>query len=187
MSFASVVVAPASIEIVLDGATIRVPSGSDAATLRAVLAGGQGGVAVIVPSGAVRVLVATRPVDFRKGMDGLAALVREGLGCDPFSGVIYVFRSKRADRLKLLLWDGSGLVLLAKRLEQGGFRWPSVGRWRDAADRRRSSRRCSTAWTGRGCVRCGCARRRRCNELRQVDSGRVLRATTTTRCGVVGR
>jgi transposase len=82
---------------------------------------------VIVPSGAVRVLVATRPVDFRKGMDGLAGLVRESLGCDPFSGVVYVFRSKRADRLKLLVWDGSGLVLLAKRLEQGGFRWPTMG------------------------------------------------------------
>lgn len=82
---------------------------------------------MIVPSGAVRVLVATRPVDFRKGMDGLAALVREGLGSDPFSGVVYVFRSRRADRLKLLLWDGSGLVLVAKRLEQGGFRWPSAG------------------------------------------------------------
>ena len=47
---------------------------------------------MIVPSGAVRVLVATRPVDFRKGMDGLAALVRESLGSDPYSGVIYVFR-----------------------------------------------------------------------------------------------
>ena len=51
---------------------------------------------MIVPSGAVRVLVATRPVDFRKGMDGLAALVRESLGSDPFSGVVYVFRAKRA-------------------------------------------------------------------------------------------
>jgi transposase len=66
---------------------------------------------MIVPSGAVRVLVATRPVDFRKGMDGLAALVRESLGSDPYSGVIYVFRAKRADRVKLLLWDGTGLVL----------------------------------------------------------------------------
>ena len=62
---------------------------------------------MIVPSGAVRVLVATRPVDFRKGMDGLAALVRETLGSDPYSGVIYVFRAKRADRVKLLLWDGT--------------------------------------------------------------------------------
>ena len=68
---------------------------------------------MIVPSGAVRVLVATRPVDFRKGMDGLAALVRESLGSDPYSGVIYVFRAKRADRVKLLLWDGTGLVLVA--------------------------------------------------------------------------
>jgi transposase len=48
---------------------------------------------MIVPSGAVRVLVATRPVDFRKGMDGLAALVQESLGGNPYSGVIYVFRA----------------------------------------------------------------------------------------------
>jgi transposase len=81
---------------------------------------------MIIPSGAVRVLVATRPVDFRKGMDGLCALVQETLRSDPFSGVIYVFRAKRADRVKLLLWDGSGLVLVSKRLEQGSFRWPSI-------------------------------------------------------------
>ena len=81
---------------------------------------------MIVPSGAVRVLVATRPVDFRKGMDGLAALVQESLGCNPYSGVIYVFRAKRADRVKLLLWDGSGLMLVSKRLEQGTFRWPAI-------------------------------------------------------------
>jgi len=81
---------------------------------------------MIVPSGAVRVLVATRPVDFRKGVDGLAALVRESLGSDPYSGVIYVFRAKRADRVKLLLWDGTGLVLVAKRLEKSSFRWPRI-------------------------------------------------------------
>ena len=81
---------------------------------------------MIVPSGAVRVLVATRPVDFRKGMDGLAALVRESLGSDPYSGVIYVFRAKRADRVKLVWWDGSGLCLFAKRLENGGFHWPAI-------------------------------------------------------------
>ncbi|WP_247890237.1 IS66 family insertion sequence element accessory protein TnpB [Azospirillum brasilense] len=62
--------------------------------------------------GAVRVLVAAKPVDFRKGMDGLAALVQQ-LGADPFSGVVYVFRSKRADRVKLLHWDGTGLVVVA--------------------------------------------------------------------------
>jgi transposase len=81
---------------------------------------------MIIPSGAVRVLVAVRPVDFRKGLDGLAAVVRETLGADPFSGVIYVFRAKRADRVKLLLWDGTGLVLVSKRLEQGKFQWPSI-------------------------------------------------------------
>jgi transposase len=74
---------------------------------------------VIVPPGPLRVLVATRPVDFRKGMDGLAGFVKEQLGTDPFSGVIYVFRAKRADRVKLLLWDGSGLVLVSKRLGEG--------------------------------------------------------------------
>jgi transposase len=81
---------------------------------------------MIVPSGAVRVLVATRPVDFRKGMDGLAALVQESLGGNPYSGVIYVFRAKRADRVKLLLWDGTGLVLVSKRLEKSSFRWPRI-------------------------------------------------------------
>jgi transposase len=57
----------------------------------------------------VRVMVATKPVDFRKGADGLAALVRESLAADPFSGAVYVFRAKRADRIKLVFWDGTGL------------------------------------------------------------------------------
>jgi transposase len=81
---------------------------------------------VIGPSGNIRVMVATKPVDFRKGSEGLAALVRETMRLDPFSGVVYVFRSKRADRVKLIFWDGSGMVLVAKRLEQGDFRWPRV-------------------------------------------------------------
>jgi transposase len=80
---------------------------------------------ITVPAG-IRVLVATKPVDFRKGGDGLVALVREALGEDPFSGTIFVFRSKRADRVKVLAWDGSGLVLFWKRLEHGGFRWPPI-------------------------------------------------------------
>jgi transposase len=74
----------------------------------------------------MRVLVATKPVDFRRGADGLVALVREQLGHDPFSGTIFVFRSKRADRLKIVAWDGSGLVLFWKRLEHGAFRWPPI-------------------------------------------------------------
>jgi transposase len=68
----------------------------------------------------------TRPVDFRKGVDGLAALVRDSMGDDPFSGTVYVFRAKRADRVKLVFWDGTGVCLFAKRLEEGQFRWPKV-------------------------------------------------------------
>ena len=81
---------------------------------------------VIGPTGAVRVMVATKPVDFRKGAEGLAALVRETMGADPFSGAVYVFRAKRADRIKLVFWDGTGVVLVAKRLEDGQFRWPKA-------------------------------------------------------------
>ena len=81
---------------------------------------------MIVPPGGVRVLVASRPVDFRKGMDGLAALAKETLAQAPFSGTILVFRAKRADRVKLLFWDGSGLLLVSKRLEQGAFKWPPI-------------------------------------------------------------
>ena len=87
---------------------------------------------MIVPSSGVKVLIAMKPVDFRKGMDGLAAVVHETLGANPFGGVIYVFRSKRADRVKLLFWDGTGLVLATKRLEQGSFRWPSLREGGDA-------------------------------------------------------
>ncbi len=82
---------------------------------------------VIGLSGAVRVMVATRPVDFRKGAEGLAAIVRETMLTDPFSGTIYVFRAKRADRVKLIYWDGTGVCLFAKRLEDGKFQWPSIG------------------------------------------------------------
>ncbi len=89
------------------------------------LPGREGGDMIAVPAG-VKVLVATKPVDFRKGGDGLVALVREALGHDPFSGTIFIFRSKRADRLKILAWDGSGLILLWKRLEHGAFKWPPV-------------------------------------------------------------
>ena len=81
---------------------------------------------MITASAGVRVLVATKPVDFRRGAQSLAALVREQLRHDPFSGTIFIFRSKRADRLKILAWDGSGLVLFWKRLEHGAFRWPPI-------------------------------------------------------------
>ena len=76
--------------------------------------------------GSVRVLVATRPGDFRKGMGGLAALVKDQLLKDPYSGVVYVFRAKRRPRVKMIWWDGTGLWLSAKTLEQGAFTWPKL-------------------------------------------------------------
>jgi transposase len=81
---------------------------------------------MIFPSNRVRILVATGPVDFRKGHDGLIAMVQSVLRKDPFTGTVFVFRAKRADRLKLLYWDGSGLVTADKRLEDTTFAWP---RW----------------------------------------------------------
>ena len=81
---------------------------------------------MIGPTGTVRVMMATKPVDFRKGAEGLAALVREEMRSDPFSGTIYVFRARRADRVKLVFWDGTGVCLFAKRLEDGRFRWPAI-------------------------------------------------------------
>jgi transposase len=74
----------------------------------------------------LRVMVASKPVDFRKGMDGLASMVTQELLADPFAGDVFIFRSKRTDRIKLILWDGSGLCLVTKRLEAGGFTWPPV-------------------------------------------------------------
>jgi len=69
-----------------------------------------------MPSQGVRILVATQPVDFRKGHDGLASMVQSALAQDPFTGTVFVFRAKRADRMKILFWDGSGLVPLGTLL-----------------------------------------------------------------------
>lgn len=80
---------------------------------------------ISVPIG-VKIVVAAAPVDFRKGLDGLAALVQEALRRNPFSGDVFVFRAKRADRVKILVWDGTGLWLHHKRLETGRFVWPPV-------------------------------------------------------------
>jgi transposase len=79
----------------------------------------------MIPAG-VKVLLASHPVDFRKGPDGLMALVRDA-GADLFSGALYVFRAKRADRVKIVWWDGTGLCLYAKRLEKAKFCWPRIG------------------------------------------------------------
>jgi transposase len=80
----------------------------------------------IPPRPGLRIVVASKPVDFRKGMDSLAALVTQALSLDPFTGDIFIFRSRRMDRLKILIWDGSGLCLVSKRLESGSFAWPPI-------------------------------------------------------------
>src|ERR1700685_542749 len=79
----------------------------------------------MIPAG-VQVYVASMPVDFRKVATGLMALVRDG-GADPFSGALYVFRSKRADRIKAVWFDGTGVCLFAKTLEETQFCWPRIG------------------------------------------------------------
>jgi transposase len=81
---------------------------------------------LIAPRAGVRVWIATKPVDFRKGVHSLTALVAQALRIDPYGGDIVVFRSKRSDRIKLLAWDGSGMVLATKLLECGRFVWPSL-------------------------------------------------------------
>ena len=80
---------------------------------------------ISIPAG-VRVLVATKPVDFRRGADSLAALAKEALRQDPYSGTVLVFRAKRGDRVKIVTWDGTGLVMLWKALDDGSFKWPPI-------------------------------------------------------------
>ena len=75
----------------------------------------------------MRVLVAVEPVDFRRGIDGLAQLCRARLGADPFAGTVFVFRSRRGTSIKLLVYDGQGFWLCQKRLSRGRFRfWPAA-------------------------------------------------------------
>jgi transposase len=73
-----------------------------------------------------RVWIAAGHTDMRKGFDGLAALVQTALAESPFNGHVFVFRGKRGDILKVLWFDGQGLMLLAKRLERGRFVWPQA-------------------------------------------------------------
>lgn len=71
------------------------------------------------------IFVATAPVDLRKAIDGLAALVRQSLGHDPLNGSLYIFSNRRHDRIKILFWEPGGYWLCMRRLEQGTFRWPA--------------------------------------------------------------
>jgi len=78
-----------------------------------------------LPSG-TRVWLVAGHTDMRKGFDGLAALVQSALTTNPFDGHVFVFRGRRGDLLKVLWFDGQGLLLLAKRLERGRFVWPQA-------------------------------------------------------------
>lgn len=75
-------------------------------------------------SGGLKILVALEPCDMRKSFNGLQALVSEGFKEDVKQGTLFVFSNRRHTRLKILYWDGSGLWVLAKRLEAGTFSWP---------------------------------------------------------------
>ena len=75
---------------------------------------------------AAKIWLACGATDMRKGFDGLAAQVQTVLLQDPYSGAVFCFRGRRGDLLKLLVWDGQGLVLVAKRLEKGRFVWPQA-------------------------------------------------------------
>ena len=72
----------------------------------------------------LKVYLHRAPVDFRLNINGLAALVQQALGLDPFAACIYVFSNRRRDRVKVLGWDRNGFWLLLKRLEQDRFSWP---------------------------------------------------------------
>ncbi len=71
----------------------------------------------------MRVLVAVEPIDFRKGIDGLAQVCREILKADPFSGTVFVFRGRSGTSIRLLAFDGQGYWLCQKRLSKGRFQW----------------------------------------------------------------
>jgi transposase len=74
----------------------------------------------------LRVCLAVEPADLRRSFEGLALLVRQSLGEDERSSQIFIFTNKRRDRVRLLYWDGTGLWLMTKRLEQGTFAWPKA-------------------------------------------------------------
>ena len=76
----------------------------------------------------MRILVAIESVDLRKGIDGLAQLCREKLGADPFSGCVFIFRSRRATAIKVLAYDGQGFWMAQKRLSKGRFVWWPTGK-----------------------------------------------------------
>lgn len=82
---------------------------------------------MLVPSDEIQLFVYNQPVDLRKAINGLSALVVTCLGESPESGDLFIFRNRRGDKVKLIFWDRNGFVLYYKRLEQGRFKFPKEG------------------------------------------------------------
>ena len=74
-----------------------------------------------------QIWLAVEPVDMRRGLDGLSAIVQQRLGHAPCAGSAFIFRNRTGNRLRLLLWDGNGAWLCQRRLHQGRFIWPKAG------------------------------------------------------------
>jgi transposase len=74
-----------------------------------------------------KIFVAVAPVDLRRGLDGLCALIQHGLALNPFDGAWYLFRNQAGTRLKLVVFDGTGFWLCCRRLERGRWVWPQPG------------------------------------------------------------
>jgi len=73
-----------------------------------------------------QIWLAVAPVDMRRGLDGLSAIVQQNLGHSPCTGSAFIFRNRAGNRLRLLLWDGNGVWLCQRRLHRGSFVWPKV-------------------------------------------------------------
>ena len=134
---------PTPLTLEIGDIRILVPSTFDARHLSRVIAAVRGGL-MILPGGPYQIYLATRPVDFRKQHAGLSLIVQEVLGRDPFSGAVFIFRSKRGDQLKCLVWDQTGLVLVYKVLQRGRFPWPNTA----SGSARLTSAQLAMLWEG---------------------------------------
>ena len=112
-----------AILVEMKGARIRIGANAPTALIAATLEGAA--TLIPIPSGG-RVWIATGHTDMRRGMQGLALQVQEGLERDPHGGDLFIFRGRRGDLAKILWHDGIGLSLYAKRLDRGKFIWPSA-------------------------------------------------------------